>query len=95
MESAELLSTLTTKVRELSLRERLCIYTVFLEELSIEEVALNAEVHRRLDCILSALRSVPPLEGISWVMEQLSTSREESTILQGQILSEIFFEEEG
>lgn len=95
METTELLSTLTTKTRELTPREREFLFTVFLEELSIDEVPLNTEVRRRLETILHALRSVPPLEGISWVMEQLRTTHKEASILEEQGIAEFSFEDEG
>jgi hypothetical protein len=80
MGSKETLHSLTLQMHDLSQQERELICTVFFEELSLNDVALKAEDYQRLNSILTVLRTLPPLDGIAWVMEQLHTTYDDSDL---------------
>jgi hypothetical protein len=76
MESKEILSSLSLQVRDLTQQRRELLCALFLEELSLAEVALQPEDYRRLNSILEGLKAIPPLEGIAWALEELKLSSE-------------------
>ena len=76
---------LTTQVGSLSKRQREFVLTVFLEELSLSEVALPPEDHRQLSSILEQLKEISLADGIVWALAQLNAPQEVNSFREREV----------